>query len=516
MTSDDRLHHPPSLLHPVGAGEQGLVPLHHVQQQPRVGAGRLLHPEGVRVAEVHGDRPQDELGTGLLGEEGPEDPLLGLEAKGQHVVAGRVAIVPGKGGVRRRLELDGDLRELPRQPLARAEIEGHPAPPPVVDREPERHEGRGGRVGRHALLVPVGDDLPPVHRAGCVLAQHRVPLRVDRLLLQGTQHLHRLVPQRRPVEAERGLHGGHAEELQEVVLHHVADHPGAVVETRPGPDPQVLGDGDLHVVDVVAVPDRLPARVRQAEDEHVLHRLLPQEMVDPVDLLLLEDPPERAVQRAGAREVLAERLLDHKAAPTVLGPSQPGGREAHHDRLEERRRDRQVEEGVVRDLVRLADPRQLAPERRVVLVRLRRGVHRQVVEATGEGLPGALVPGAFLTHGVPGDLPEALRIPAGPRRAQDGEPIRKQVLAEELEQGREEGPPRQVSGGPEDDHDARLRARGGPEAAVRDPEGPVWIFPAFHRPALDRRTIRRRDRLPLARRHVSGRARPPRLRPDAP
>ena len=54
-------------------------------------------------------------------------------------------------------------------------------------------------------------------------------------------------------------------------------------------DAQRLGDGDLHVVDVAAVPDRLEDAVGEAEHHDVLHRLLAEVVVDAVDLLLAED-----------------------------------------------------------------------------------------------------------------------------------------------------------------------------------------------------------------------------------
>ena len=50
-----------------------------------------------------------------------------------------------------------------------------------------------------------------------------------------------------------------------------------------------LGHGDLHVVDVAPVPDRLEQGVGEAERQDVLHRLLAQVVVDAEDLALVED-----------------------------------------------------------------------------------------------------------------------------------------------------------------------------------------------------------------------------------
>jgi hypothetical protein len=58
---------------------------------------------------------------------------------------------------------------------------------------------------------------------------------------------------------------------------------------RPG-----LGHGDLHVVDVEAVPDRLVNRVGETEIDQVLHRLLAEIMVDAEDVALGEGALQRA------------------------------------------------------------------------------------------------------------------------------------------------------------------------------------------------------------------------------
>ena len=54
------------------------------------------------------------------------------------------------------------------------------------------------------------------------------------------------------------------------------------------PEPQRLGHVDLHVIDEVAIPDRLEQAVGEAERQDVLRRLLAEEVIDAEDLLLGE------------------------------------------------------------------------------------------------------------------------------------------------------------------------------------------------------------------------------------
>ncbi len=98
-----------------------------------------------------------------------------------------------------------------------------------------------------------------------------------------------------------------------MVLHHVAHGAGTVVVGAASLDADRFGDGDLHVVDVRAVPHRLEHRVGETKRQQVLHRLLAEIVVDAEDVILAEHRADGVVDRVGARAVLAERLLDDDA-----------------------------------------------------------------------------------------------------------------------------------------------------------------------------------------------------------
>ena len=85
---------------------------------------------------------------------------------------------------------------------------------------------------------------------------------------------------------------------------------------------------------MVAVPDRLEEAVGEPQGEDVLHRLLAEEVVDPEDLLLVEDVVDASRRAPAPSEVGAERLLDDDArasaspvAPSVADDAReaPGG-----------------------------------------------------------------------------------------------------------------------------------------------------------------------------------------------
>src|SRR5437660_941281 len=83
---------------------------------------------------------------------------------------------------------------------------------------------------------------------------------------------------------------------------------GVVVVARAALPRDLLGRRDLVLLDEAAIPDRLEDAVREAEHQRVLDGLLAQVVIDAVDLPLLEDRLERAVQVQRRGEVVAERL----------------------------------------------------------------------------------------------------------------------------------------------------------------------------------------------------------------
>ncbi|MNS64767.1 hypothetical protein D3C72_979060 [compost metagenome] len=248
-------------------------------------------------------------------------------------------------GVRRGAEVDLDACVARGQPLAGADVEGHAGPAPVGDFGAQRHEGFGAAVGVHARLVAVALHALAVGRAGRVLAAHRVQAQaLGRPGLEGAQHLELFVADGVGVRVDGRLHGHGAQQLQRVVLHHVAQRAGLVVEGAALFHAQVLGHGDLDVGDVLAAPDGLEERVAEAHREQVLHRRLAQVVVDAKDLLLLEHLAHRGVDGAVGGQVVAQRLLEHDAGARAVEPGggdlldhlrEERGRRGHvhHDRL---------------------------------------------------------------------------------------------------------------------------------------------------------------------------------------
>jgi hypothetical protein len=239
-----------------------------------------------------------------------------------------------------------------------------------------------------------------------------------------------------------------------VVLDHVARSADAVVVPGPAADADVLGHRDLHVVDVVAIPDRLVQLVGEAQRQDVLHRLLAQVVIDAEDRIRRERRAQRVVELPRRGKVMTERLLDDHPAPAVrlvggvvdqTGVAQLLG----HDG-EVLRRDRQVV-GVVAH--RAAFDVQLVDGLAKTAERVGVGeLAADETDAFQQLLPRLL---AVLGAGVRLDrlvhhLGEVLVVPVASGEPDESEPRRQQAAVGQVVDGRHELLAGQVAGDTED------------------------------------------------------------------
>ena len=80
-----------------------------------------------------------------------------------------------------------------------------------------------------------------------------------------------------------------------MVLDYVADSARLIIESTASLDAEAFGHGDLHTLDMIAIPEGFQQRIREAKEEHVVHRPLSQVMVDTEDGLLVEGAEQSAV-----------------------------------------------------------------------------------------------------------------------------------------------------------------------------------------------------------------------------
>src|SRR5512140_1531997 len=340
---DDRLDPAPGFLLLVAAHKQVEPAIDDVQQQPFVGA-HPLRAEALVEVEVQMHRGQQRRRA-----PGAHPVLLSLRQQMQlQAVPGLQVDHEAVGGVHRRMkyrmrrrpEIHHDSRIAACQALAGADVERHAGPAPVGDlgahgheclRRAARADTRFFAVARHRLA---GD-----RAAGVLPANHVLAQCFPRPGLERAQDLELLVANGVGVRVDGRLHRDRAKQLQGMVLHHVAQRAGIVIEGAAHFDTQVFRDGDLDVADGFAPPQRLEQGVAEAQREQVLDRGLAQVVVDPEDLFLTEHPAHGLVDGTVRRQVMAQRFFQHDAGARG---DQSGGSQLLARGGEQRRRRRQV------------------------------------------------------------------------------------------------------------------------------------------------------------------------------
>src|SRR5271156_6276677 len=90
---------------------------------------------------------------------------------------------------------------------------------------------------------------------------------------------------------------------------------GTLIKFAAAFDADGLGGGDLNMVDMVAIPQRLEQAIGETQHHDVLHGLLAKKMVDPINLMLLQRLQDFGVECFGGREIVAKGFFYDDAAP---------------------------------------------------------------------------------------------------------------------------------------------------------------------------------------------------------
>ena len=219
----------------------------------------------------------------ILGEHLKGNALFRLQADNQ-LVGGDAALVRIKDVVRLLTEMNDDLRQFLRHPFTGAQIERHASPAPVGHFGLHGHEGFGLALGVGALFFQVARHGLAIAGTGNVLATHHVAAqRFAGKRLQRLEHFYLLVTDGIGIQVGRRVHGNQAEQLQQVILHHIAQL-ARIIKVAPAAfNTHFFSDGNLDVGDMVLVPLGAEQRVGKAQGDQVLNRLFTQVVVNAVN-----------------------------------------------------------------------------------------------------------------------------------------------------------------------------------------------------------------------------------------
>ena len=203
--------------------------------------------------------------------------------------------------------MDHDLGFARLHPLAGAQVKGRAVPTPIGDLQLHRDEAFRA-AGGVLDIIEIG------WLGAClILAAHDM---LERHGLQSTDHFELFVAHGVGLEPRGWLHRGQAQELHEMVLHHVPHRPGFVVIGPAAAHAHFFGDRDLHMIDILRIPQRLEQRIAETHRHQVLDGLFAQVVVDAVNLCLVEMRGQRRVERARGLAVTSKGFFNND--PSVL------------------------------------------------------------------------------------------------------------------------------------------------------------------------------------------------------
>ncbi len=248
-----------------------------------------------------------------------------------------------------------------------------------------------------------------------------------------------LVSNRVRVKRDWRFHRSQADQLHDVIWHHVAQRSGLIVVTAALFHAHGFRHRNLHVIDVAPVPDGLEDSVGESKRQDVLDRFLAQIMIDAIDLLFFRNFQQLHIQVPGRLQVMTKGFLDDHPPPVlVVLFHKPGFSQVFDDGAEKTRGGRQVEEVIaVRGMVLVYFLQQVFQLRVDVLV-VELGGH--VIHTAEEPFDDVLVAivARVVLYIVGQFLAEIVGGHRGMRDSHDGEFARQQVgFGEVVERGNE-------------------------------------------------------------------------------
>src|SRR4029450_12785322 len=239
-----RVDDAPGLFHIVLPGKQGGVSRHGVTEHAFVSI-HLLRAGIAARQQLHLFTNHPLFRIHHRHTEGSRD--VRTDAESEIVLCARA----GRKDDGRLVQADDDLGARYWQRLPGPDVERHALPAPGIHAQLQSGEGFDFRIRRHAVFLAVATKLP----ANKILCLQRP---------NSLQDLNLFVADRFTIGSHRWLHRQVHQNLEQVILNHVADRAGLIVERPPALNSEVFCHGNLYALDLIAVPKRLQNCILEA------------------------------------------------------------------------------------------------------------------------------------------------------------------------------------------------------------------------------------------------------------
>ena len=95
-----------------------------------------------------------------------------------------------------------------------------------------------------------------------------------------------------------------------MILNHVADRAGLIVERPPALNAKRFRHGYLDALDLIPVPEGLQNCILEPQENHVTHRSFPQVMIDAEDVLLVESTEQNPIEFLRREQIVTEGFFN--------------------------------------------------------------------------------------------------------------------------------------------------------------------------------------------------------------
>src|SRR5438067_12962685 len=100
-----------------------------------------------------------------------------------------------------------------------------------------------------------------------------------------------------------------------MILHNVSNSTGLLIELRACANAKILSNHNLHMVNIILIPERLKDAVGEAESQNILHSLFAHVVIDTVDLVFMENARQISIKFLSRSKVMAKGFFNYDMGP---------------------------------------------------------------------------------------------------------------------------------------------------------------------------------------------------------
>ena len=234
--------------------------------------------------------------------------------------------------------------------FACAQIKWHTRKSPIVDFGFQCNISFGVAVDGHTCFRCVVLRRFALRNACGVLTAHHIVLNIFyRPRLERAQNREFFIANAVGIHSRRRVHGDETQQLQQMILHHIAQCARLVIKLRTTLHTEFFRNRDLHIGNIISTQNWFKKTIAKTQSHQVLHRFFTQIMVNAENLRLFEVFGKHIVDFDAGCQIMPQRLFNHNTCVLILSMSC----QAFTNQLKNHRRDCKVKYPLIIGILRI-------------------------------------------------------------------------------------------------------------------------------------------------------------------